>query len=190
MGIYYPKRIREFEMSGTRERFKAGPGTSLPYVDIRWGRGGIEEVDVFISHQARDTDTARGIAKSLQDFGLDSYLDVEDEAIIADTPELEVRLRSIIAESTTLLAVMTAHTKESWWVPFEIGAARQADCLLASYVDRSSFGHRELPSYLKRWPVVSSTSGLRVWAQDILSYGDKKYNRRDVMDYLSLRHAW
>ena len=54
--------------------------------------------------------------------------------------------------SDRLLAIVTENTPLSWWVPFEIGVARETDSLIATFleVNRVSTVKVELPSYLKQ----------------------------------------
>lgn len=55
----------------------------------------------------------------------------------------------------TLLAIVTNNTKESWWVPFEIGTAREMPRVIVSCTslpDRASYQRDALPEYLLEWP--------------------------------------
>ena len=69
--------------------------------------------------------------------------------------------------SDRLLAIVTENTPLSWWVPFEIGVARETDSLIATFleVNRVSTVKVELPSYLKKWPILTSTTSLQIWAR-------------------------
>ena len=55
--------------------------------------------------------------------------------------------------------VMSEATKNSWWVPFEIGMAAQVDMLTASYLTSSV----KLPDYLEYWPRLKSTSDVATY---------------------------
>ena len=54
---------------------------------------------------------------------------------------------------------MSEATKNSWWVPFEIGMAAQGDMPTASYLTSSV----KLPDYLEYWPRLKSTSDVATY---------------------------
>ena len=54
---------------------------------------------------------------------------------------------------------MSEATKNSWWVPFEIGMAAQVDMPTASYLTSSV----KLPDYLEYWPRLKSTSDVATY---------------------------
>lgn len=49
---------------------------------------------------------------------------------------------------------MSEETKESWWVPFEIGMSAQVDMPTVSYLESDV----TLPSYLSYWPRLRTPS--------------------------------
>ena len=122
--------------------------------------------DVFISHKGEDTRIAESVGDALQASGLSGYLDRWDPAVEGDSPELEIYLRSTIRETKTILAIVTENTPLSWWVPFEIGVARETDSQIATFleVNRFNTARIELPSYLRKWPILASTTSLQIWA--------------------------
>ena len=123
--------------------------------------------DVFISHKGEDIRIAESVGDALQRSGLSGYLDRWDPAVEGDSPELEIYLRRIIRETKTILAVVTENTPLSWWVPFEIGVARETASQIATFleVNRLSRARIELPSYLKKWPILATTTSLQIWAR-------------------------
>ena len=54
---------------------------------------------------------------------------------------------------------MSEATKNSWWVPFEIGMAAQVDMPTASYLTSSV----KLPDYLEYWTRLKSTSDVATY---------------------------
>ena len=66
---------------------------------------------------------------------------------------------------------MTENTPLSWWVPFELGVARETDSQIATFlsVHESSLNVVTLPSYLKTWPILASAAELVEWARDMTS---------------------
>lgn len=89
------------------------------------------EICVFISHRTLDDDAALAIAHYIVNrLNIDVYIDDDDRplrtAVAAQNYEEIVRyIEKGIFTSTHLLAVLSSRTIESWWVPFEIGSARQ-----------------------------------------------------------------
>lgn len=88
-----------------------------------------ERVCVFISHKDANTLAAIEIGNHImQDLGLDIYLDIYDKALQrADNEgDLEGIVASIqkgIGFASHLLCVISDKTKDSWWIPYEIGFA-------------------------------------------------------------------
>ena len=123
--------------------------------------------DVFISHKGEDKRIAESVGDALYRSGLSGYLDRWDPVVEGDSPELEIYLRSIIRETKTILAIVTENTPMSWWVPFEIGVARETDSQIATFLDIDRFSRTriELPSYLKKWPILASIASLQMWAR-------------------------
>jgi len=62
---------------------------------------------------------------------------------------------------SNLLALVTQNTRGSWWVPFEIGVARQAPRIITSYTNLEP---RELPEYLEEWPVLRGNNAIDMFA--------------------------
>jgi hypothetical protein len=59
------------------------------------------------------------------------------------------------------MALVTNATIGSWWVPFEIGAARQGDRRITSF-DASTVA---LPEFLTEWPVMTTEAHLDLFAE-------------------------
>src|SRR5690606_35293914 len=104
---------------------------------------------VFISYTRADEETALLINHRFTSAGVSTYLDLLDPNMPAGATQA---VRNGINRTTHLLAIVSLNTHGSWWVPFEIGVATQADSRIATYsinVQRS-----ELPHYLQVWPVL------------------------------------
>jgi len=118
-------------------------------------------IKVFISHQRVDTLQAKAIADRLRDHHqIESYLDVLDTVIGKSGEELAQYVRAQLGTCTQLLAVVSPATKESWWVPWEIGVASEKDYPLATYG-----GTTTLPEFLQKWPVLRSELHLDAYAR-------------------------
>ena len=121
------------------------------------------EWDVFVCHKSNDAVKAVQIAERISTKGLSAWVDVADPTV-RDGPDLADYIRSVLNASRSLLALVTSATKESWWVPFEIGIAFEQEKLLASYGSRLS-----LPSFLYKWPNIQSDEQLDRWCSELRS---------------------
>ena len=115
---------------------------------------------VFLSHKREDKAKAMGIAKYLGAKGIICYVDVMDAAL-QTTDDITATLMRRVEQCTHLMAVISAYTERSWWVPFEVGVGTHADKRITSYqADRV-----ELPLFLQKWPILKSTRDLNLFAQ-------------------------
>lgn len=117
---------------------------------------------VFVSHQKRDSAMASSIASRLRGVhSIDVYLDLIDPDVAQAGDLLGEHLRTQLGMCSHLLAVVSPSTKESWWVPWEIGIATEKEFPISTYAD----GVSAIPEYLKKWPYLTSTIQLDVYAQ-------------------------
>src|SRR6266496_4808742 len=103
---------------------------------------------VFISHRTADNVLALTVRNRLVDqHRIQCYLDDLDlEAGYANqTNRVTALVVRRLNECTNLLALVTQNTQGSWWVPFEVGIARQAPRVITSYTNLSQ---GELPPFL------------------------------------------
>ena len=78
---------------------------------------------VFISHKREDLELAKKIVNQLNLLKVPCYLDELDHYIYDSDKDLTSHIKSKMHDCTDLLVLMTNKTKDSWWVPFEIGMA-------------------------------------------------------------------
>jgi hypothetical protein len=106
---------------------------------------------VFISHRTADNAIAQQVATRLtHTHGIKCYLDDIDQRLkTASQQEVTRILVDMVNKCTNLLAVITANTEGSWWVPFEIGVAKQAPRVICSMTNQADSA---LPGYLMEWP--------------------------------------
>lgn len=136
------------------------------------------ETCVFLSHRSADKPIARRIAAILAELGVDYYLDEDDVELqlaqkVGDDEAIVRCIEDGLAHSTHLLGLITPSTKGSWWVPFEIGAARaHAFCAhgeesggrLAYIVDRAV---TDLPPYMKVSTLLPADPDFEEWLQGL-----------------------
>ena len=133
------------------------------------GRIDYGEYDTFISHKGDDINLAEQVGDALYEEGLTGYLDKWDPKVDGDSPELEIHIRQVIRETPSILAVVTEHTPMSWWVPFELGVARETGSQVATLlgIDEQDSRTVSLPSYLRNWPIIASQVELKQWARTL-----------------------
>lgn len=66
-----------------------------------------------------------------------------------------------MGKCTQLLAVVSYATKESQWVPWEIGVATEKDFPLASFADYTS----AVPEFLRSWPYLRTMEDVDKYAE-------------------------
>ena len=128
--------------------------------------------DTFISHQNSDRTTAERVAIVLSRRGYPCYVDTFDPEMDGDSPQLERYLRQVIGRCRALMAIVSSATKNSWWVPLEIGVALEKEKYIATYL-LTEVG---LPSYLWQWPMLRNDQDAIGWAQDADRYPVARMN--------------
>jgi hypothetical protein len=122
------------------------------------------DMPVFISHRTADDIIARGVRDRLtNEHGITCYLDDLDKE--AGYTNQSNRITALIVrrliECTNLLALVTQNTRGSWWVPFEVGVARQAPRIITSF---TNLAQGELPEFLTEWPVLRGEKAIDTFA--------------------------
>lgn len=126
---------------------------------------------VFISHKNKDSDAALKIGSYLKSEGIETYIDVFDPAT-KTTEDITSLILDRLSLCTHLIAVVSENTKESWWVPFEIGAASEAARRICSY--KKPYTYEELPQYLTKWPIMTSPEHMKLFVRNYRSDINKK----------------
>lgn len=116
---------------------------------------------VFISHRSADDALARRVHDRLTiTHRITCYLDDLDRQ--TTTENITALIVRRVKECTNLLALVTPNTKGSWWVPFEVGVAREAPRFITSF---TNLLNSDLPEYLKEWPVLRGESAIDTFAK-------------------------
>lgn len=105
----------------------------------------------FISHKNEDAAALEIGNHIMNDFGYNIYLDLFDETLQAadQNNDVETIVKSIhtaLKYSTHLLCIVTEKSKESWWIPYEIGFAQANSKKTASLKLKAS---EYLPTFLR-----------------------------------------
>ncbi len=107
---------------------------------------------VFISHKKEDEIKAVEVLSTLKAEKIDAYLDLLDDYVSNDGEKLTKHIRQKLRECTHAIVIISTKTKESWWVPFEIGMATEKDMPIVNYLVDFEY----LPKYLEYWPQLKS----------------------------------
>ncbi len=122
----------------------------------------------FISHKSTDLRPAQAAIGVLANAGLVGYLDRWDPNVNGDHPDLEDYLREVIRETPSILTIVSEATSTSWWVPFEIGVARETESQIATFLVVDEDGPTlDLPSYLRKWPILATGTELQSWCSNL-----------------------
>jgi hypothetical protein len=116
-------------------------------------------IKVFLSHQKADSAMAGVIADRLKrHHQIDSYLDVIDP-FISKGEDLAQHIQLEMSKCTQLLAVVSEATKQSSWVPWEIGVATEKDYPLATFSEGTM-----PPEFLRKWPYLRTLADVDAYA--------------------------
>lgn len=125
---------------------------------------------VFISHRSADKPVARVLAELMRSVSVDYWLDEEDLDLQAaqasgDAAAVVERVEQAISRSNHLISIISPRTRGSWWVPFEVGAARRAwgTADLSRLVTLVLPGVDELPEYFRLTRNLTSTAECYQW---------------------------
>lgn len=117
---------------------------------------------MFISHQRHDSVLAATVAARLRTaHAIDCYVDVIDPYCGGEVETLADHIREEMAKCTQLLAIVSASTSSSQWVPWEIGVATEKSFPLATY----SGANHIPPEFLRKWPYLRSEADLDEYAR-------------------------
>lgn len=132
---------------------------------------------VFISHKKEDAIPALLIKFAFENKGVSAYLDLLDEKVVGNGKTLTEHIKNQLNSCTDIIVVVSDATKQSWWVPFEIGMSAQVNMPTATYL----IGRVDLPEYLWYWPKLTST-------QDVSKYVDIR--KRVSEQYRLMRESY
>lgn len=121
---------------------------------------------VFISHRKADTAEALRAGARLKMHRITTYLDVLDPRI-QSAENVTQQILAGLQPCTHLLAIISTETAGSWWVPFEIGVATNADKRITSFCI-SIVSPMTLPDYLRVWPILTRENQLDLFARRYL----------------------
>ena len=122
---------------------------------------------IFISHKREDSEMAESVGNILKNMDIDIWLDtIELKLPPPSTPAehmaLTESIEAGIVNSTHLLALISQKTETSWWVPYEVSAARARKKELAFLCHKDV---KSLPSYFIYGQALADQEKLCAWAE-------------------------
>ena len=130
---------------------------------------------VFLSHKQQDEPIAAAIAHRLRtQHDVDCYLDVFDPHASKAGDALGDYIRYRLGQCSDLMAVVSDRTKESWWVPWEIGVATEKDHPISTFAGDQC----ELPTYLKKWPYLRTMRDVDVYVGTRRKVDRERYRKK------------
>ena len=80
--------------------------------------------DTFLSHSSKDAEFLPAVIKVLQDHGASVYCDLEDSSLPGEpNPDTAQIIQTMITRCKRLVVFITPNSKDSKWVPWELGIA-------------------------------------------------------------------
>lgn len=119
---------------------------------------------VFISHRTADDGIAQKVAYRLKyHHNITCYIDDIDAELgrARGTAAVTDLIVNRLTSCTNLLAIVTQNTQGSWWVPFEVGVARQAPRVITAFTNQAD---SQLPEYLLEWPRLRGDQAVDTFA--------------------------
>lgn len=116
---------------------------------------------VFVSHRQVDEAIGLKIKADLKVLGVEAYIDVLDSKLKKPI-DITKRIVEQLRRCSHIIAVFTTNTAGSLWVPFELGAAYEADKGIGTYV----LGTPTIPEYLDAFPIMRSGADLKQFAEE------------------------
>ncbi len=140
---------------------------------------------IFLSHISIDKKIVEEIANYIMYKGdLDVYFDKYDDEL--QQAEREGNPRKIteliergINASTHVMCLISEETKNSWWVPYEIGYGKKANIEIASL---NLKGNTYLPDYLKIGKILKGTMSLNEYIKKVISDSIMKFSINESLE--------
>ena len=132
---------------------------------------------VFVSHRQADKNIGLDIQLALKGLGIDAYIDVLDPELKKPI-DITRRIVEQLRQCSHIIAVFTNNTAGSLWVPFELGAAYEADKGIGTFV----LGSPSIPEYLNTFPIMRTKTDLTQFANE---YKQRATSARGIYESVS-----
>lgn len=126
---------------------------------------------IFLSHTQLDKEQVIEIGNYIMQTGFDIYLDIYDSDLqrAADSNDhkaITQCLENGITRSTHMLCFVSEKTKNSWWVPYEIGYGKSKEHGIATLLLKD-VNNEDIPSYLHISDVLKGTKSLNNYLKNL-----------------------
>lgn len=140
---------------------------------------------IFLSHISVDKSAAIAIGEYIRNRGdIDIYLDIHDQQLqtaanSGDAVAITYFIEKGLSNSTHIMCLATADTARSWWVPYELGFAKNAGANLATL----KFKNVVLPAYLEISEIIHGTKSLNAYLTEV-KFSLQKAETRNLTEAL------
>lgn len=126
---------------------------------------------VFISHRSTDKEAAEAVAQYLMENDIDVYLDKYDQGLqtadrVNDARTVVQHIERGLSVSTHILTLISTKTRESWWVPYEVGYAKKGGKKIASAILLNDITG-DFPDYLKIERMIKKPEEFQQYVREI-----------------------
>ncbi|WP_273854128.1 toll/interleukin-1 receptor domain-containing protein [Guptibacillus spartinae] len=138
---------------------------------------------IFISYKRENRAEALNIGEYIMENNIDIYLDVFDDKLQVaandDNHELITScLEKGLSKSTHLLSIISEKTRDSWWVPYEIGYSKcKKSKTNVATILLKDFNDQDIPSYLRVARIIYGKYDFHRYLQEVLSDYPELYNK-------------
>lgn len=145
---------------------------------------------IFISHKSEDIKAAKAVAEVIMSNGVDVYLDVNDSGLQSATRENDSQkivdcIENALLKSSHICVLVTNKTKESWWVPYEVGYAKNGEKNIASLLLKDVY---DFPDFLKIERKLRGLSDLKNYIKEISGQQAFYENLNESINYRNIEH--
>lgn len=122
-------------------------------------RASATTADVFLSHSSADKDALPKVIGFLEKYGARVYIDKADKELPQKTSaETGIKLKERISQCPKFIVLVSANSKSSRWIPWELGIADEKKTLrnVALLPDIGNHGNADWPEqeYLGLYPRI------------------------------------
>lgn len=156
------------------ERYERGFSVANEYVGTIQARAAAStavaaETTIFLSHSHKDRDLIEPAIAFLRSHGVSIYVDWQDgEMPPVVSGETAKKIKEKIRQHQKFLVLVTEHSKDSRWVPWELGFSDPVKGMdhiaILPVAENSDFAQNE---YMKIYPKLYSVNNVwHIWQQD------------------------
>lgn len=158
------------------------------YNTIYENSASISKKCVFISHKSEDIEAAKALSELITSKGIDVYLDINDSGLQRATRENDAQkivncIEKALSVSSHILVLVTNKTKQSWWVPYEIGYSKKGKKQIASILLKDV---TDFPDFLQIEKKLRGLNDLKNYIREINSdqYFEESVSESTLMENL------